>query len=144
MPALMGCRSAPAFTASAGPVAAPARGAAAASAASPMARTRPIRGRGRTAREASAALPRCGGVSTLWLPEGDLTARRGAHDAPPPRRALAPVEQAPRPEAPGPVRGGADLVPLDVGQPQRARDRALDDAAARPVAHAEGLVGAVG
>src|SRR5262249_44149564 len=79
-------------------------------------------------------------ASALRLPEGELAARRIGDDAPPARRSLARLEQHVRAEVAGALGRAADLRHAHVGKPDRLPSRALDDAAAAPVAEIEGQV----
>src|SRR4051794_5438637 len=80
--------------------------------------------------------------SSLLLPERDLAACGCGGDASPAARPLAWLAQhGGAPEA-CPVGGPRDVVDLHVGQPERARRLALDDAATEPAAQLDREVGA--
>jgi hypothetical protein len=80
--------------------------------------------------------------STLWLPERQLAARLTCDHAPPPRGALSGLQQHGRAARAGLVGRAFDARHLDVGKPERAADRTLDDPAAEPIAEFERVIGA--
>ncbi len=76
----------------------------------------------------------------LRLPEADLRPLGRRHDASPTDRALARLEDQAPPRPPGPLGGGADVVDLHVGEPQRPIGSGLHDAAFEPALPVEHLV----
>ena len=83
-------------------------------------------------------------MRSLRLPEGDLATCRRAHHAAPAGRAFAWLEQHPRSQRAGTLRGLADRRDLYVRQPNRAARLTLYDAAAESVSQLEREVRARG